>query len=51
MPLHKAAAEADLGRVKFLIDNAADVNTESNDGWTALHRAAVFGHTDIVRLL
>jgi pectate lyase len=51
MPLHKAAAEADLDRVEFLVDNGADVNAESNDGWTALHRAAVFGHADIVKLL
>jgi len=51
MPLHKAAAEADLERVKSLISDGANVNAESNEGWTALHRAAVFGHTDVVKLL
>ncbi len=51
MPLHKAAAEANLERVKSLISSVADINAESNEGWTALHRAAVFGHVDVVRLL
>ena len=51
MPLHKAAAEADLEGVKSLISEGVDVNTESNEGWTALHRAVVFGHADVVKLL
>ena len=51
MPLHKAAAEADLERVKSLISGGAEVNAESNEGWTALHRAAVFGHADVVKFL
>ena len=51
MPLHKAAAEADLERVKSLISGGAEVNAESNEGWTALHRAAVYGHAEVVRFL
>jgi len=29
----------------------ADVNAAEKDGWTALHWAAMEGHTDVVRLL
>lgn len=37
--------------VKILIDNEADVNIKTEDGWTALMMASKYGHTDIVKLL
>ena len=37
--------------VELLIDSGADVDYRTSSGFTALHRAAQTGHTDIVRIL
>ena len=49
IPLHQAAKDGDLERVKRLIAEGADVNVGGD--WTALHEAACNGHTDIIELL
>ena len=38
-------------KVKFLIDQGADVNAKDSDGDTPLHWAAADGHVDVVKLL
>jgi ankyrin repeat protein len=35
----------------YLMSQEADVNLISKDGWTALHKAANNGHTQVVKLL
>ena len=33
------------GHLQFLIEHGADVRIVKNNGWTALHLAARYGHT------
>jgi ankyrin repeat protein len=33
------------------VEQGADVEARGEDGWTALHRAARYGHEAVVRLL
>ncbi len=36
---------------KFRINNGVDVNAADKGGWTALHHAAISGHTPLAQLL
>jgi ankyrin repeat protein len=37
--------------VKLLIANDVDLSRTCLDGWTALHKAALWGHNDLVKIL
>ena len=51
-PLHRAAKDGFIYKVRSLIMDGADVNAKDDwDGSTPLHTAAEEGHTDVVRLL
>lgn len=47
----EATALGDLDRLEHLLNHGADFGVASCEGWLALHIAAWFGHTDIVRWL
>jgi ankyrin repeat protein len=49
--LHRFSSKGDLVSVKALISMQVNVNIQDNAGYTALHAAALNGHTDIVELL
>lgn len=49
--LIKAAEDADIEKVKQLIEQGADVDAKNEYGWTALMAAAWWGNTEIVKLL
>ena len=49
--LHVAAVENDMESAKWLIDNGADVNAQSEDGKTPLHLAAYGDRQDIANML
>ena len=49
--LHVAAIENDMESAKWLIDNGADVNAQSEDGKTPLHLAAYGDRRDIANML
>ncbi len=50
--LHEAAAVGMMDRVAVHLEgDPATVNTYSHDGWTPLHLAAFFGHTEVARSL
>ena len=50
--IHDAAKNGDLGRVKALVKESPDlVFSRDDDGWTALHYAALNGKKDVVELL
>jgi len=49
--LIRAAENGDIAKIKDLLYIGADVNAESNGGWTALREAANEGHTEAVKLL
>ncbi|WP_447933209.1 ankyrin repeat domain-containing protein [Wolbachia endosymbiont of Dactylopius coccus] len=46
-----AAEDGDLGKVKGLIDQNADVNTRDKSGWTPLHFAAYCDRFSVVKFL
>lgn len=50
-PLKIAAVRGDSHAVSVLLCSRADVNAIVEDGCTALHYAADFNHTEVVRLL
>jgi ankyrin repeat protein len=50
-PVADAAQQGDVERVKALLVDGADVNASQGDGMSALHWAAVGGHTDMVGVL
>ncbi|KAG8451036.1 hypothetical protein GDO86_003351 [Hymenochirus boettgeri] len=53
-PLHLAAWKGDVNIVQLLIHHGpshAKVNEQNNDHETALHCAAQYGHTEVVRVL
>ena len=49
--LFKAAAKGNIEAVKQHLDGGADVNAKDGGGWTPLHFAAWFGHTEVAELL
>jgi len=49
--LHEAATQGDIGAVKALLAEHADVNAKGRGGWTPLHLAAEKGHKGIVEIL
>ncbi len=50
-PLHTAAVDRDLQKLKDLIGEGADVNQTAEGGWTALHLAVHSYDREIVRVL
>jgi ankyrin repeat protein len=49
--LHDAAATGDIGAVKQLLEEGADVNAKVAGGWTLLDWAVRKDHTDVVAIL
>jgi ankyrin repeat protein len=49
--LHPAAYLGDVGRVRNLIDNGADITTRDRDGWTPLDYAVLYDHKEVAKLL
>mgnify|MGYP001794271336 CR=1 FL=1 len=49
--LQLAAWNDDIQTVRRLLCTGADVHSKDSDGWTALHRAAHKGNTEIVKVL
>ena len=49
--LHAAANSGDLHRVKFLINRGTNIDTQTSDHSTPLHRAVQQQHEDVVRFL
>lgn len=49
-PLHDAAKEGDLEKVKSLIAEGADVNVKDDNGATPLHTVATIGHIHVAGL-
>jgi len=47
----EASGQGQLGIVQSLIRDGIDINTKDTKGMTALHRACLGGHDDIVRFL
>ena len=50
-PLMFSARTGDTQNVRCLLEEGADANATNSVGGTALMSAALFGHTDIARLL
>ena len=48
-PLHTAIGHIEI--IRLLLQNGAEVNVKSNDGYTPLHYAAIRGHVEILHLL
>ncbi|KAG6861142.1 hypothetical protein C0995_003410 [Termitomyces sp. Mi166 len=48
---HFLAMRGDRKDICGLLDAGIDINHRDHDGWTALHRAAVFGNLDAVTVL
>ena len=50
-PLHAAAGRGHLDMVKLLVENGAEVNQQSQLGYSALRWSCQEGHADVVRYL
>ena len=50
-PLNIAASGGHMDITRLLIENGADINMATSDGWTPLHSAAWKGIKDVVRFL
>ena len=50
-PLHQAAAEGDIGRVKLFISEGTDIDLQNTEGDTPLCCAIKAGKTEVVQLL
>jgi ankyrin repeat protein len=51
LTLFEACAAGEFDRVERLVEGGAAVNAYSHDGWTPLHLAAFFGHSQVTELL
>ena len=51
MDIFQAAGIGNIGRIEELLASGADVNQRNNLGETALHYAALTGHTNAIRML
>jgi ankyrin repeat protein len=51
MSLHAAANSGDLARVKALVNQGVNIDAQTSDRWTALHRAVQQQTESIVRFL
>lgn len=51
LPLHQAAAEGDIEKIKSLISGGADVNAKDDNGETPLHNAVILANKDVIELL
>jgi ankyrin repeat protein len=49
--LHGAVVSGDIDEVQRLLAAGADPHIANRDGKTAVHAAAILGHTEIERLL
>jgi len=50
-PIHNAAQNGNLNRVKALLNQGVPVNSRNEAGWTPLHDAAYRGHLSVVQEL
>ena len=50
-PIHQAAKNGDVDKVRRLIEEGADPNALNREGGTALHWAALKKHADVARVL
>ncbi|KAM0856758.1 hypothetical protein ACQ4PT_048900 [Festuca glaucescens] len=50
-PLEHAVSGGNLPAVRFLLDHGADLNQECEEGATVVHRAAMTGKSEILKLL
>tara|TARA_Y100000739_G_scaffold218941_1_gene216871 strand:- start:118 stop:834 length:717 start_codon:yes stop_codon:yes gene_type:complete len=46
-----AVAGGNIDAIKKFVNAGANVNQKVQHGWTPMHEAAIFGHTDVARLL
>ena len=51
MDLIEASSDGNLGLVKLLLTNGANVNVQNNNGQTALIWASQRGHLEVIKLL
>jgi hypothetical protein len=51
VPLLDASIKADAVHLESLISGGANVNEQDDYGWTSLHLAAAYGHTNVVKAL
>ncbi len=51
MPLHFAVEECSKEMIELLLASGADINAESEKGWTPLHYATRRGDKEIVEML
>ena len=51
LPLHMAAMDGDVGNIKRIAAEGADVNVQGPEGARPLHVAVANGHVDAVRVL
>lgn len=49
--LFQASAKGDLATAKNLVEQGANINARSSEGYTPLHRAAQNGHREMVKYL
>jgi pectate lyase len=49
--IHQAASQGDMARIKYLLENGFDVNARDDDSRTALIRAVMGRHIDVVKFL
>jgi ankyrin repeat protein len=49
--LTRAAEVGDLNEIIRCLNDGADINGKDGTGYTALHRAAVYGHDSVVDFL